>query len=129
VGVNAAIDVRNLAMRACAAAVLAIALVGFCSNADAQAPCPEMLKLRSKAAEAAKQLTGVPTSDRCDAYRRFSMTWGEIVRYANDHRELCDISGGSLSELEKRHRESIQALDAVCASRPLQPFPPEIIQR
>jgi hypothetical protein len=28
------------------------ALVGFCSQANAQAPCPEMTRLRSEAAEA-----------------------------------------------------------------------------
>ena len=116
-------------MRTHMPALITIALVGFCSHAYAQARCPELLKLRSEAAEAVRQMTGTPTSDRCEAYSRFSMTWGEIVRYANGHRELCNISSVSLSEFEKRHREAVKARDAVCARRPPQPFPPDIIQR
>jgi hypothetical protein len=116
-------------MRTYTPALVTIALVGLCSHACAQARCPELMKLRSEAAEAVKQMMGVPTLDRCEAYRRFSVTWGEIVSYANNHRELCDISSVSLSELEKRRREAVKARDAVCASRPLQPFPPDIVQR
>ena len=74
-------------------------------------------------------MAGVPTSDRCEAYGRFSAAWGEIFRYANDHRELCDVSDVSLGEFEKRYREAVKARDNVCAGRPLQPFPPDIIKR
>ncbi len=116
-------------MRTQMAALAMIALVGFCSHSNAQARCPELTRLRSEAAEAVKQMTGVPTLDRCEAYSRFSMAWGEIVRYANDHIELCDISSVSMSEFEKRYREAVIARDNVCASRPPQPFPPDIIQR
>ena len=126
---KAAIGVRNRAMRMHTPALVTIALFGVFSHAYAQARCPELMKLRSEAAEAVKQMTGVATSGLCGAYSRFSVTWGEIVQYANDHRELCDISSDALNEFEKRHREAVKAREAVCASRPLQPFPPDIIQR
>lgn len=107
-------------------AFVVIALVGICSNANAQVKCPELTRLRGEAAEAARQMTGVP---RCEAHRRFSSAWGEVVRYANDRRELCDVSGALLAEFEKRYREALKARDNVCAGRPLQPFPPDIIKR
>jgi hypothetical protein len=107
-----------------------IALVGFCSQANAQARCPELTRLRSEAAGALKQTRGlVPTLDRCEAYNRFSTAWAAIVQYANDNREACDISTLSLDEFEKHHREAVQARDNVCAGRPARPFPPDVIRR
>jgi hypothetical protein len=108
-----------------------IALVGFCSQANAQAQCPELTRLRSEAVEAAKPMGRARAliSKNCEAYIRSSMAWGEIVQYANDHRESCDISVHSLSEFEKYRREAVSARDNACAGRPLRPFPPEIIQR
>jgi hypothetical protein len=108
-------------------ALAVIALVGFCSHAKAQTKCPELTRLRGEAAEAAKQIAGV--AGRCEAYSRFSMAWGDIFRYANDHRELCDVSGVLLGEFEKRYREAVKARDNVCAGRPLHSFPPDIIKR
>ena len=105
-----------------------ITLVGFCNQANAQDRCPELTRLRSDAAHAVEQMRGVPTSERCAAYIRFSMAWGTIAHYANDHRELCDISVLSLDEIEKRHREAIKARENACTDRAL-PFPPEVIQR
>jgi len=116
-------------MRTLMPALAMIALVGFCSQANAQAQCPELTRLRSEAAEASKPTRRALTSDRCEAYIRSSMAWGVMVQYANDHRELCDISIRSLSEFEKYHREAVSARDNVCAGRPVRPFPPEIIQR
>jgi hypothetical protein len=111
-------------------ALAAIALAGFCSQANAQAQCPELTRLRGEAAEAAKQRIGlVPISQRCEAYVRSSMVWGALAQYANDHRELCDISLVSLNEFEQRHREAVTARDNFCSGRPVRPFPPEIIQR
>jgi hypothetical protein len=104
------------------------ALVGFCSQVNAQAPCQELTRLRSEAADAIKQTTGDPAG-RCEAYNRFSDAWGAIAEYANDHRESCNISAISLVELEKRHREAETARDNVCAGRPLRPYPPDIIRR
>src|SRR3981081_361728 len=108
---------------------LAIALVGFCSQASAQAQCPELTRLRREAAGASKPTRRALTSDLCEAYSRSSMAWGGMVTYANDHGELCDISIRSLSEFEKYHREAVRARDNVCAGRPIRPFPPEIIRR
>lgn len=109
--------------------LVTIALVGFCSHANAQAPCPELTRLRSDAARAAKQATGVPTADRCETYSRLSTAWNELVRYASDHREQCNVSDASVSEFEQRHCEAVNARDNVCAGRPLRPFPPAIIRR
>jgi hypothetical protein len=104
------------------------ALVGFCSQANAQAPCPELTRLRSEAADAIKQMTGGPAG-RCEAYNRFSAAWGAVTEYANDNRESCNISAILLVELEKRQREAETARDNVCADRPLRQYPPDIIRR
>jgi len=116
-------------MRTHMLALVVMALIGFCSHANAQARCPELTRLRSEAAEASKQTMGVPTSDSCEAYTRFSLAWGAIAQYANDHRELCDISMPSLNELEKHHREAVSMRNNVCAGRPLHLFPPDVIKR
>jgi hypothetical protein len=117
-------------MRTHMPAQAAIALAGFCSQANAQAQCPELTRLRGEAAEASKQRVAlVPPSQRCEAYVRISMTWGAIVQYANDHRESCDISNVSLNEFEQRHREAVTARDNFCSGRPVRPFPADIIQR
>jgi hypothetical protein len=107
-----------------------IALVGFCGQANAQARCPELTRLRSEATEASPPMRGrlVPTSDRCQAYIRLSMAWGAVAQYANDHRELCDISVVSLSDFDKYHREAVSMRDNACTGRPVRPFPPDIIQ-
>jgi hypothetical protein len=106
-----------------------MALAAFCGHADAQAQCPELEKLRSEAAEIANGMIGVATSAPCEAYNHFSMTWRKLVRYASDHRELCEISDVSMDEFETRHRGAAKARDNVCASRPHPPFSPDIIQR
>jgi len=116
-------------MRTLMPALAVITLIGICSQADAQAQCPELTRLRSEAAEASKPTRRALISDRCEVYIRSSMAWGVMVQYANDHRESCDISIHSLSEFEKYHREAVSARDNVCAGRPVRPFPPEIIQR
>jgi hypothetical protein len=106
-----------------------IALAGFCIQANAQDRCPELTRLRSEAAEALKQTTTVPASERCESYNRLSMARRAIAYYASDYRESCDISILSLSELEKYHRDAVKARDNVCAGRPVRPYPPDIIQR
>ena len=116
-------------MRTLVPALAMMALIGFCSQASAQAQCSELTRLRSEAAEAAKQTRRGLISDRCEAYIRTSMAWDATVRYANEHQDLCDISIHSLGEFEKYHREAVSARDNVCAGRPVRPFPPEIIQR
>jgi len=110
-------------------ALAMMALVAFCSQANAQARCPELTRLRSEAAEASKQVMGIPRSGRCEAYIRFSMAWNEVAHYANENREVCDISLPSLSEFETRHREAVTARDNVCTSRPARAFPADVILR
>jgi hypothetical protein len=123
------IDTRKILMRTLLPAVLMTALIGVCGQANAQAQCPDLTRLRSEAAEASKQTKGRGLiSGGCEAYTRSSMAWGAIVQYANDHRESCDISNRSLSDFEKYRREAVTARDNVCAGRPLRPFPPEIVK-
>jgi hypothetical protein len=116
-------------MRTHMSALGVIVLFGFCNQADAEAQCPELSRLRSEAAQAAKQMTGLPRPKGCETYIRSSNAWHAIVQFANDHREACDISSISLSEFEQRHREAVSARDNVCAGRPVRAFPAEIIHR
>jgi hypothetical protein len=105
-----------------------IVLVGFCSQASAQALCPELIRLRSEAAEASARVRDFSAPNRCAAYVRFSMAWDEIIQYANDHRGMCDISNISLSDFEKQHREAVEARKNICAGRSARPYPAEIIR-
>src|SRR5262249_17815670 len=73
---------------------------------NAQAPCPELTRLRSEAQEALKQSMTVPASERCYMYVRLSVAWGAVAQYANDNRESCHISIPSLNEFEQYHREA-----------------------
>jgi hypothetical protein len=109
--------------------VAIIALAGFCIQANAQDRCAELTRLRSEAAEALKQTTIAPALERCESYNRLSKARGAIAQYASDHRESCDISILSLSDLERYHRDAVKARDNVCAGRPVRPYPPDIIQR
>jgi hypothetical protein len=109
--------------------LVVMALAGYCSQANAQDRCPELTRLRSEAAQVINPITSVAPSDRCGAYIRFAMAWGAIAQYANDHRESCDISSISLSEVEQCQREAEKARENVCAGRPLRPFPPDVIKR
>ena len=105
--------------------IAVIAVVGFCSQVAAQERCPELTRLRSEAAEALKKATRVAIQDRCDAYIRVSIAWAEIARYAKDHRELCDISIPSLSEIDELHREAVETRTNICLG-PRSSFPPEV---
>jgi hypothetical protein len=117
-------------MRTHMPALAAIALAVFCSQAHAQAQCLELNRLRGEAVQASKKWTAlVPPSQHCETYIRISMAWAAIARYANDHREACDVSEVSLNEFEQRHREAVTARDNFCSGRPVRPYPAEIIQR
>ena len=110
-------------------AVTIVALVGLAVQADAQAPCPELARLRSETAEAWKQATRAPASERCGSYIRFSLAAKAMVEYANNNRESCGISVQSLNQMEGSHRDAIKARNNICAGRPLRPYPADIIQR
>ena len=119
-------------MRMLLPALAAIALGGFCSQASAQAQCPELTRLRSEAAEAQKPMPrslSLGLGGSCDFYIRSSMAWRAVLAYADDHREMCGVSAGSLNDFERYYREAARARDNVCAGRPIRPFPAEIIQR
>ena len=106
-----------------------VTIVGLAVEANAQTPCSELKRLRSEAAEAWKQATTAPASERCGSYIRFSLAAKAMVGYANNHRESCVISVQSLNQMEGSHRDAVKARDNVCAGRPLRPFPADIIQR
>ena len=116
-------------MRTRMPALTSIALLGFCIQANAQAPCWELTQLRSEAQEALKQSMTVPASERCYMYIRLSVAWGAVAQYANDNRESCHISIPSLNEFEQYHRKAVKDRANVCAGRPLRPYPADVIQR
>ena len=113
-------------MRMYSLVLATIVLVALGGDAYAQPRCSELAKLRDDVVEAAKQLTGIAS---CEAYSRFTTAWGRVLRYANTHRESCEISGAALTGFDSRHREAVMMRNAVCAGRPLQPFPPDIIRQ
>ncbi|TWB66733.1 hypothetical protein FBZ94_101411 [Bradyrhizobium sacchari] len=104
-----------------------IALTGACSEAGAQARCPELIRLRSAAVEASKPITRALMSSRCDAYISASLAWSAVVDYARDHQDVCDVSNRLLSDLEKYHLDSVTARINVCAGRPVRPFPADVV--
>jgi hypothetical protein len=128
-GRQQAIGTRKSAMRTDMAALVTMAFIAFAGQAKAQTQCPELMRLRSEAAEASSRMMAVAASERCEAYTRVSMAWDAIARYASQHRQSCDISVGSMNDFEQYRREATRARDNVCAGRPVRPFPPDIIQR
>jgi hypothetical protein len=104
-----------------------IALAGLCGSATAQTQCPELTWLRSEVAAASTKATGRMPRTSCDAYIRLSIAWNDIAKYAGDNREACDISSSAMDDIEKRHREVVQARDNVCTGRRSRPFPAEVI--
>ena len=116
-------------MRPLVPALTMIALLGFCIQANAQASCPELARLRSEAQAALKQSRSVPTSERCYRFNRLSEAWGDVAQYANDNRESCQISVASLNDFERYRREALKDRDNVCAGRPLRPYGADIIQQ
>jgi hypothetical protein len=105
-----------------------IAIVWLGGQAEAQTPCPELVRLRNAATESWKDAMRVPPSKRCGALYHASLAAEATLRYANDNRESCDISVPLLNQVEGYHREAVQARDNVCAGRPLRPYPADIIQ-
>jgi hypothetical protein len=106
-----------------------IATVGLAVQVEAQTPCPELMRLRNSATEAWKQAMRAPTSDRCGPLYHASLAAEVTLNFADNNRERCDISVPLLNQLERYHREAVQARNNVCAGRPLRPYPPDIIQR
>src|ERR1700692_4594315 len=106
-----------------------IAIVWLGVQAEAQTPCPELVRLRNAATESWKQAMRAPSSERCGALYHASSATEATLEYANNNRESCDISVSLLNQVEGYHREAVQARENVCAGRPLRPYPADIIQR
>jgi hypothetical protein len=106
-----------------------IAIVGLGVQAEAKAPCEELVRLRNAASEVWKQAMRVPPSERCGALYHASLATEATLNYANNNHESCNISVPLLNQVEGYHREAVQARDNACAGRPLRPYPAEIIQR
>ena len=110
-------------------AFIVIAIIGLGVQAEAQTPCPELVRLRNAATEAWKQAMRAPRSERCGALYHASSAAEATLKYADNNRESCNISVQLLNQVEGYHREAVQARNNACAGRPLRPFPADIIQR
>jgi hypothetical protein len=110
-------------------ALTMIAIVGFAVQAEAKAPCQELVRLRNAASEAWKQAMRVPSSQRCGALYHASLATRATLNYANNNHESCNIPVPLLNQVEGYHREAVQARNNACAGRPLRPYPAAIIQR
>jgi hypothetical protein len=113
-------------LRISAFTLIATAWLGV--QAQAQAPCPEVVRLRNAATEAWKEAMRAPQPERCGALDQASLAAEATLNYANNNRESCNISVRLLSDFEGYRRNAIQARDNVCAGRPMRPYPPEIIR-
>jgi len=111
------------------AAFTMVALVSLTVQAEAQTPCQEYLRLRNAASETWKQAMRTPRSDRCEALHRASLAAEATLTYADANRESCAISGELLNQVERYHREALQARDNACAGRSLRPYPADILHR
>jgi hypothetical protein len=106
-----------------------IAIVGLGIQAEAKAPCQELVRLRNAASEAWKQAMRVPPSQRCGALYHASLAAQATLDYANNNHESCNVSVPLLNQVEGYHREAVQARGNACAGRPLRAYPADIIQR
>jgi hypothetical protein len=113
-------------LRVSAFTVIAIAWLG--AQAQAQTPCPEVVRLRNAATEAWTVAMRAPQPERCGALDHASLAAEATLNYASNNREACNISVRLLNDVEGYHRDAIQARDNVCAGRPLRPYPADIIR-
>lgn len=107
---------------------IVIAIIGLTAQVKAT-PCSEVVRLRNAATEAWKQAMRASQSDRCGALYQAALAAEATRKYADDNRESCNFSVSLLNQVERFHREAVQARDNVCAGRPLRPYPPDIIRR
>jgi len=105
-----------------------VAIVGLGVQAEAQALCPEYYRLRNAANETWRQAMRGTGSERCLALNHAALAAEATLNYANNNRELCNISESLLNQLEGFHSEAVHARDNFCVGRPVRPFPPDIIQ-
>ena len=83
------------------AACAVIAIVGLAGEVDAQAPCPELARLRSAATEAWKEAMRAPRSARCGALYQASRAAGATLSYATDNHESCGISARLFDDVDR----------------------------
>jgi hypothetical protein len=110
-------------------ALAMIIIVWLGAQAEAQTPCPELVRLRNVATKAWKEAMRAPPSERCGALYHASLAAEATLKYADNNRESCDVSVPLLNQVEGYHREAVQARENACAGRPLRPYPADIIQR
>ena|SRR5579864_3482446 len=106
--------------------IITMACLGH--QAQAQLPCPELVRLRNAATQAWKVAMRAPRPERCEALNQTSLATQATLNYATNNRESCNISARLLNDVEGYHRDAVQARDNVCAGRPMRPGPAEIIQ-
>ena len=110
------------------AAFTLIAMLSLGVQAEAQTPCPELVRLRNAATEAWKQAMRAPQSVQCGALYQASSAAEATLNYAHSNRESCNVSVPLLNEGEGYHRKAVQARANVCAGRPMLPYPADIIR-
>jgi hypothetical protein len=108
---------------------LAIALCGLCSDASAQTQCPEFVRLRNQALDAQKPLRRDMIYGSCVAHVRLAEAWRAVVDYAEENREMCNITEDWVRAFESYRRNAASVRDNICAGRPARAFPADIIQR
>jgi hypothetical protein len=105
------------------------AMIGLWVQAEAQAACADLVRLRNAASESWKQAMRAPRSERCGALYQASLAAEATLKYAENNRESCEISAPALNQVERYYNDAVQARENVCAGRPLRPYPPDVIQR
>ncbi len=105
------------------------AMLALGVRAEAQAPCPELVRLRNAATQAWTAAMRAPQSERCGALYHAASAAEATLSYANNNRDSCAISVRLLSDVEGYHRQAVRARDNACAGRPLRPYPPDVIRR
>src|ERR1700730_11423346 len=83
-----------------------IAIVWLGVQAEAQTPCPELVRLRNAGTEAWKEAMRVPPSERCGALYHASLAAEATLKHANNPIVRLALSrrSPSLSRAERRRK-------------------------
>ena len=82
-------------------ALAMIIIVWLGAQAEAQTPCPELVRLRNVATKAWKEAMRAPPSERCGALYHASLAAEATLKYADNNRESCDVSVPLLNQVER----------------------------
>src|SRR5215203_368535 len=74
-----ATEQRTSSMKMLLSAVAAIAFGGLCSDANAQAQCPELTRLRGEAVKAQQPMRRGLGLSGCEEYIRSSLAWRAVL--------------------------------------------------